>query len=71
MIPPRPPAPRQTVIPLSLSKLLLAEGSTPMHFFEAILQDLGIADQIEVRNFRGINELKSDIAAYAKSAAFQ
>lgn len=69
MIPPKPPPPPPS--PLSLPKLLLVEGSTPLHFFEALLQHLNIADTIEIRDFRGVTDLKSAVAAYAESAEFK
>ncbi|HQU46065.1 MAG TPA: hypothetical protein PK867_24845 [Pirellulales bacterium] len=45
MIPPRPP-PLPLPAPISLSKLLLVEGDTPMHFFEALLLHLNLSNQI-------------------------
>ena len=42
---------------ISHSKLLLAEGNTPAHFFEAFCKHLGIDKTIEIRNYGGINDL--------------
>ncbi|MFQ5733822.1 MAG: DUF3226 domain-containing protein [Planctomycetaceae bacterium] len=69
MIPPRPPKPSPT--PLRRSKLLLVEGSTPLHFFEALLRHLGISDPIEIRDFGGVTDVKPAVAAYAESAEFK
>ena len=46
------PKPRQAILsqPVKLSKLLLVEGETPSHFFEAFLKHLKIDQQVEVRN---------------------
>lgn len=71
MLPRKPVSPPPTPVPLTLSKVLLVEGSTPLHFFEALLQDIGIADQIEIRDFRGIRQLKSAVHALASSAEFK
>ncbi len=69
MIPARQPVPPPP--PITLSKLLVVEGDTPMHFFEALLRHLKLADQIEIRNFRGIGDLKTFIIDLARSAEFQ
>lgn len=69
MIPPRPPKPSPT--PIRRSKLLLVEGSTPLNFFEALLQHLGISDEIEISDFRGVTDLKSAVAAHADSSEFK
>jgi hypothetical protein len=49
----QPPRMAPPPVPIALSKLLLVEGDTPMHFFEALLQHLGLGSAVEVRNFRG------------------
>src|SRR4029077_6442756 len=54
-----------------LSKLLLVEGDTPMHFFEKLLQHLGIAQQIEIRNFRGVKDFKQSLIDLSKTQEFQ
>lgn len=56
MIVPRERAARLAV-PVELSKLLLVEGETPSHFFEAMARDLGIADEIEIRSYGGVAQL--------------
>ncbi len=38
MLPPQPPRPAPPATAITRSKLLLVEGATPMHFFEALLQ---------------------------------
>jgi hypothetical protein len=57
MIPRRQPAPPPG--PITLSKLLLVEGDTPMHFAEALLQHLGLEKVVEIRNFRGVGDFKA------------
>jgi hypothetical protein len=67
MIPARSPTPA----PVSLAKLLLVEGDTPMHFFEALLRHLHLGAAIEVRNFRGVGDFKAFVTALAATAEFQ
>src|SRR6266702_3024919 len=71
MLPPKPPSAPQILTPISLSKLLLVEGDTPMHFFEKLLQHLGIAQQIEIRNFRGVKNFKQSLIDLSKTQEFQ
>src|SRR2546427_159460 len=68
---PRPAVPPPPPPPVTLPKLLLVEGDTPMHFFEALLQHLLLADQIEIRNFRGIGDFRAFVADLAGTAEFQ
>ncbi|NOX53804.1 MAG: hypothetical protein GXP27_05085 [Planctomycetes bacterium] len=56
---------------ITLDSLLLVEGDTPLHFFEAMLQHLRLQDRIEIRSFRGIGQLRPFLRALVKSAAFQ
>ncbi len=62
MLPLRPPPAPVPLSPISLPKLLLVEGDTPMHFFQALLTRLGIEAQIEIRNLRGVPDFKRGIA---------
>jgi Protein of unknown function (DUF3226) len=71
MIPTKPPSPPPTPVPISLSKLLLVEGSTPMHFFEALLREIGIANEVEIRDFRGNSQLKTAVDLLASTAEFK
>lgn len=71
MIPRPAPAPIPPLPPVSFPRLLLVEGDTPLHFFEAFLKHLGIAAVIEVRNFRGVPNLKPFLADLAGTAEFQ
>jgi hypothetical protein len=71
MIPSKPPAPSQTLTPVTHSKLLLVEGDTPMHFLEKLLQDLGLSPQIEIRNFRGVKDFKKAVIDLAATDEFQ
>jgi len=51
--------------------LLLVEGDTPTHFFEALLRHLALSNDIEVRNFRSITNLRPFLLDLAKTAEFQ
>src|SRR5487761_1400602 len=53
------PGPRDAVLlkPIAHSKLLLAEGPTPVNFFEALCRFLGLGETIEIRSYGGINQL--------------
>ena len=64
-VPPPPPG------PITLTKLLLVEGDTPTHFFEALLRHLKLDATVEVRNFRGVGDFKAFVAALAATAEFQ
>lgn len=68
MIPPRQPKPAPP--PLSLSKLLVVEGDTPMHFCEAMLRHLKLENDIEIRSFGGIGDFGLFIGDLARSADF-
>ena len=58
-------------VPIALSKLLLVEGDTPMHLFEALLQHLGLGSTVEVRNFRGLGDFKSYLIRLATTTEFR
>jgi uncharacterized protein DUF3226 len=64
-IPPAPPG------PITLPRVLLVEGDTPMHFCEALLRHLKLDDQIEVRNFRGVGDFKTFLVNLADTDAFK
>ena len=55
---------------ISLSRLLLVEGETPTHFFEALAVHLGINKTIEIRSFGGNENLQNFLAAIVKSHGF-
>lgn len=65
---PRALVPPQAVI---LSKLLLAEGNTPAHFFDALLKSMGLDSHIEIRNYGGVKELGPFVRALASTTEFQ
>jgi hypothetical protein len=62
--------PTPAPIPLTLPKLLLAEGNTPMHLLEALLRSLGISESVEIRNFGGIGQLKTHLPALQLMGGF-
>jgi hypothetical protein len=45
--------------PFTLQKLLIVEGQDAWYFFRALLDHLGLANTIEIRNYGGISELPS------------
>ena len=57
--------------PITLSKLLLVEGDTPMHFFEALLRHLGLNAAIEIRNFRGLPTSRTYLSRWLATPEFQ
>jgi hypothetical protein len=65
MLPPQPPRPAPPATAITLPKLLLVEGDTPMHFFEALLCHLGLDPHILILNYRGTAAL----ATYLKTLA--
>jgi hypothetical protein len=69
MLPARPPPPPP--VPITLAKLLLVEGDTPMHFFEALLKDLGLHNDIEIRKFGGVGDFKTFLVTLASTDEFQ
>ncbi len=58
-------------VPIKLSRVLLVEGQTPFHFFEAFLSHLGIAQEIEIIDYGGIAQLRSRLTALAATAEFR
>jgi hypothetical protein len=71
MIPAQPPQTPPPPTLIQLPKLLLVEGNTPMHFFEALLRHLGLQPQIEIRNFGSINNLRPVLLALATTDEFK
>jgi hypothetical protein len=67
---PAPPRAAPPPVPLTLAKLLLVEGQTPLHFCEALLRELGLSDQVEVRSFGGVTQLRAQLAALVASPEF-
>jgi hypothetical protein len=65
------PRPERIDPPITLSRVLLTEGDTPQHFFEALAKDLGIAQQIEIRNFGGLRELGKYLKTFVTLASFK
>ena len=61
--------PRRTEAPITSSSQLLVEGNDQRNFFEAMVEHLKLAD-IQIRNFGGVNELRSYLAAFVNMARF-
>jgi hypothetical protein len=68
MIAPRKKAPYPENV--SLSKLLLVEGETPAHFFEALAVHVGVEKQVEIRSFGGITNFEDFLSALVKGHGF-
>lgn len=71
MIPRPSPVPVPPLPPVSRSRQLLAEGDTPMHFFEAFLRHLGLQNAVEIRNFRSVTNLRPFLLDLSATAEFQ
>jgi len=67
------PKPREAVAAktVSLAKVLLVEGDTPQHFFEAFAKHLGLHEQIEIWDYRGITQLATFFKTLASTAEFK
>jgi len=63
--------PEPQPVPITLSRLLLTEGVSPMHFCEAILRHIDLAPQVEVRSFGGNTDLATILKAFAESSEFK
>jgi hypothetical protein len=57
--------------PVTKEKVLLVEGETPKHFFEAFLKHLSKADSVEIRSYGGIKELPTFLRTLACGTAFR
>ena len=69
MLPPglqNPQAPQ----PITLSKLLVVEGRTPFEFFKALLREIALLDQIEIRNMGGNDDLGDFLALIKITTGF-
>lgn len=55
---------------ISHGKLLLVEGETPAHFFEALAKHVGLEKEIEIRSFGGVNNFQSVLSAMVLSHGF-
>jgi hypothetical protein len=56
---------------VGLSKLLIVEGETPLHFFEALAVNLGLNEEIEIRDYGGITKLGRFLKTIASTSAFR
>lgn len=68
MIAPRIKAPYPENV--KLSKLLLVEGETPAHFFEALAKHIGLNKVIEIRSFGGNSNFEDVLTALVKGHGF-
>jgi hypothetical protein len=69
----RVPRERQAIgpTPVAHEKLLLVEGETPSHFFEALATVLGLENDIEIRNYGGISQLGLYLRTIASTLEFK
>lgn len=67
------PTPRGSTAPqaIQLEKVLLVEGETPKHFFEALAKHLGISPKVEVRSFGGIKQLGDFLALLSSLPSYR
>lgn len=56
--------------PISYSKVLLVEGQTPFQFFKALLRNLGLDNQVEIRNFGGVKDFSAFLKALVGTDGF-
>ena len=56
---------------IALNKLLLVEGETPSHFFEAFATNLGISESIEIRSYGGKDQLATYLRTIAAGSDFR
>ena len=68
---PKAPKTAAPPVPVTLSRVLLVEGKTPFHFFRAMLEELGLLDEVEVRDFGGVRELRAFVRALASTSEFR
>lgn len=57
--------------PITLKTMLLVEGETPAHFFEAIAARMGVSNDLEIRSYGGINELPKFLRLIASTEGFK
>ena len=56
--------------PITRTVQLLVEGRDPFNFFEAMCERLSLSDQLQIRDFGGIKELRDFLSAFVKVADF-
>ena len=61
---------RQKPEPIIRTVQLLVEGRDPLNFFEALCKHLPLSDQLQIRSFGGIKELRGFLPAFVKMADF-
>jgi len=57
--------------PVRLPKVLLVEGATPWHFFDRLVNTLEMGESIEIRDYRGINDLKGFLETFVTIESFK
>ena len=55
---------------ISKEKQVLVEGNDQRNFFEAFVQHLGLADEMQICNFGGVDQLRGFLAAFVKMPDF-
>ncbi|MFH1924824.1 MAG: DUF3226 domain-containing protein [Planctomycetota bacterium] len=71
MIPRPPETAPPPPIPVSLSKVLLVEGKTPLHFFEALLSAMGVRSEVEILDFGGVDQFRAFVRTLASTSDFR
>lgn len=49
---------------------LLVEGNDPRNFFEALVRNMGLANDLQIQNFGGVNELGGFLSAFVRMSGF-
>lgn len=57
--------------PISHEKMLLVEGETPSHLFEALATELGLRDSIEIRSCGGVTDLGRYLKTLVVTSGFK
>jgi len=61
---------REVPLPISLEKVLIVEGRDEVEFIEALLHHLGVADQIEIRDFGGVTDMRPYLKTLVDTPGF-
>lgn len=66
------PSEREATLPrpITHSKVLVAEGATPLNFLDALVRQLDLDDEIEIRSFGGITNLRTYLRTIAADPGF-
>jgi uncharacterized protein DUF3226 len=60
----------ETRSPISYTKVLLVEGMTSFQFFKALLRTMGLLNEVEIRNFGGVDDFSVYLEALIATSGF-